>query len=178
MICLNQAQCCLSVCADTHIISMFSVPPLKFRMSGFTQYGFKLELNRNLRHGLRNLNARYICIILTMTYMQLKFWSLSLIALMGNLTITGAAAITIKSRDTWLSCGLCCPTVSSLTMVSSETLDPFAALFSSSSESLRYCLVCWYREFPQFTPPSRLSINVSMFVIPESFGGVNIPPTA
>ena len=133
MICLNQAQCRLSVCADTHIISMFSVPPLKFRMSGFTQYGFKLELNRNLRHGLRNLNARYICITLTITYMQLKFWSLSLIALMGNLTITGDAAITIQSRDPWLSCGLCCPTVSSLTMVSSETLDPFV-LFPSSNE--------------------------------------------
>ena len=29
---------------------MFSPPPLKFRTSGFPQYGFKLEFNRDLHH--------------------------------------------------------------------------------------------------------------------------------
>ena len=120
---------------------MFPVPPLKFRTSGFPQYGFKLELNRNLRHRQHNLNARHICITLTMTYMQLKSWSLFLVILTDNLTIAELTVMTIQSRDPWLSCGLCCPTGSSLTMVSSETLDPLTALFSSSSKSLPYYLV-------------------------------------
>ena len=61
--------------------TLFPTPPLKFRTSGFPQYGFKLELHRNLRHRQHNLNARYIYITLTMTYMRLKPWSLSLLPL-------------------------------------------------------------------------------------------------
>ena len=43
------------------------------------------------------------------------------------------AITAIQSRGPWLASGLCCPTGSSLTMASSETLAPSAALSASSS---------------------------------------------
>ena len=144
---------------------MFPVPPLKFRTSGFPQYGFKLELNRNLRHRQHNLNARHICITLTMTYMQLKSWSLFLVILTDNLTIAELTAMTIQSRDPWLSCGLCCPTGSSLTMVSSETLDPLATLFFFVQQVFALLpRMGWYRELPQF---AQHIFSIVLYTVPR-----------
>ena len=128
---------------------MFPVPPLKFRTSGFPQYGFKLELHRNLRQQQHTLNARYIYITLTMTYMRLKPWSLSRLALTGDFPVL--LQWLFQPRDHWLFYGLCCPTESSLTMVSSETLDPLATLFFFVQQVFALLpRMGWYRELPQF----------------------------
>ncbi len=134
-------------CLRRHPYNLYvSCSPSKIPYVGFSpvrlQTGIKLQPSPQ-QH---NLNARHICITLTMTYMQLKSWSLSLVALTDNLNIAELTAMTIQSRDPWLSCGLCCPTGSSLIMVSSETLDPLTALFSSSSKSLSYILI-WMTPF-------------------------------
>ena len=68
---------------------------------------------------------------------------------------------TIRSRGPWLACGLCCPTGSSLTMASSKTLDPPAALFTSSSGSLPYGFIsAGIKSFPNLLrisfPPCHL----------------------
>lgn len=81
--------------------------------------------------------------------MRLKPWSLSRLALTDNFPVL--LQWLLQPRDPWLSYGLCCPTESTLTMVSSETLVPLATLFSSSSKSLPYYLVWAGNEsFPNF----------------------------
>jgi hypothetical protein len=54
---------------------------------------------------------------------------------------------TLPSRGPWLASGFCCPAGSSLTMTSSETLDPSRRLISFAAG--------WHldREVPQFTLP-------------------------
>jgi hypothetical protein len=70
---------------------------------------------------------------------------------MGNLNIAELTAMTIQSRDPWLSCGLCCPTGSSLIMVSSETLDPlYCLIFFVQQVFVLHPHMDWYRELPQF----------------------------
>ncbi len=58
---LNQKQCRLSVCLNTLTASMFPAPPLKFRTSGFPQYGFKCGFGCDLHHRNNRLNQALIC---------------------------------------------------------------------------------------------------------------------
>ena len=50
----------------------FPAPPLKFRTSGFPQYGFKLAFSRDLRRSGHGLSARTACVMLRSTYTRPK----------------------------------------------------------------------------------------------------------
>jgi hypothetical protein len=61
----------------------FPAPPLKFRTSGFPQYGFKLEFNCDLRWNMQGLSARPTCTMHYPTYTQLKLPPSAPMALLG-----------------------------------------------------------------------------------------------
>jgi hypothetical protein len=61
-------HCPLSVRVDALEASVFPPPSLKFRTSGFPQYGFKLEFSSDLRQRAPGLSARPTFPCFTMTY--------------------------------------------------------------------------------------------------------------
>jgi len=102
--------------------------PLKFRTSGFPQYGFKLRFNHDLHLHTKSLSASpafplnpkaytWLRSCLTESQYAIPYEDFRPI---GTLL---SYKPTTQSRDPWLSQRLCCPPGSSLTMVSSETLN-------------------------------------------------------
>ena len=71
----------------------------------------------------------------------------------------------IQSRGPWLTCGLCCPAGSSLTMASSETLDPSHRVMNyTMGSSVLWLCMDWHREAPQFAP--RIPFHRAVFRTP------------
>jgi len=66
-------HCPLSVRVDALEASVFPPPSLKFRTSGFPQYGFKLEFSSDLRQHATGLSARPASPCFTMTYTLPQF---------------------------------------------------------------------------------------------------------
>ena len=94
---------------------MFPSPPLKFRTAGFPQYGFKRDVECDLRPNrlIRTPSRAY------------TLWPST-----GN--ASGPLAMALPSRGPWLGSGLCCPAASSLTMASSEPLAASSPTYVSS----------------------------------------------
>ena len=109
--------------------SVFSPPPLKFRTAGFPQYGFKREVNANLRRETR--------LIRRSSRKGSPLWPL-------RACRAGWPIATLSSRGPWLADRLSCPARSVLTMASSEPLAAAARLISFVREAL------WRRVGPQF----------------------------
>jgi hypothetical protein len=105
-------------------------PPLKFRTSGFPQYGFKRGVARDLR---------------PRTYTRAKPAPQVSVAASGRKARPSMLAF--SSRGPWLAIGFCCPGGSSRTMASSEPLAASCPLMNSSTG------LCYRRsrEGPQFT---------------------------
>ena len=99
----------------------FPAPPLKFRTSGFPQYGFKLEFNATFTRRCR-LKRRTRIHRCPRAYTKPKLCHTLVVQQQaGRLAITKR---TIQSRGPWLPSGLCCPARSLPSMASSETLAP------------------------------------------------------
>jgi hypothetical protein len=139
--------------ALVRILITFPAPPLKFRTSGFPQYGFKLEfrLRPSLKSSSRGLSARPTCTTNITTYTQLK---------LRNLCSCGPKACLAEpvihsnpvQRPLALQ-ALCCRSGSSLTMASSESVCPSRRLifFVHRVFALRPRMG-WNRQIPQFAP--------------------------
>ena len=116
----------------------FPAPPLKFRTLGFPQYGFKREFSGDL-HLYKGLYA--VTVSISPSYSPV--WTFQRRFLVA----------TIPSRGPWLSCGLCCPAGSSLTMTSSDPLSSSClliffvrqALFMNMRGSPLYCMHLGHR---------------------------------
>jgi hypothetical protein len=100
----------LSVC-ETHWVTVFSLPPLKFRTAGFPQYGFKREVRHDLRRGRPRL-IRGASVVVD------AFGPCG----QAPCGVTASFLHTLSSRGPWLASRLCCPARSMLTMASSEPL--------------------------------------------------------
>ena len=138
-------QCPLSVRVDALAGPVFPPPPLKFRTAGFPQYGFKSDLDRNLRRRARA--RRLIC--------SQKSRRCAPVALAGNPslgTVHGVSAGTVRSRGPWLASGLCCPAGSLLTMASSEALGPSIGFMNYPDGLCRRRLFCRRRPGSRDSP--------------------------
>jgi len=113
---------------------VFPPPPLKFRTSGFPQYGFKRECARRLSPGQRILWSEAPAVAV---YTPRPLGPLPPVAPKGmGGTGRGPFSRAFSSRGPWLASGFCCPARSSLTMASSETLGPSLRLIFFVSASL------------------------------------------
>ena len=97
----------------------FPRPSLKFRTAGFPQYGFKSTFLRDLRARRANAARLYAGHSPLAALPRVAHKGQSPQAALGR-DLPGRC----RSRGPWLASGLCCPTGSSLTMASSETLTP------------------------------------------------------
>jgi hypothetical protein len=113
---MNQAGKPLAIKHLVDALNPFVFPPpsLKFRTAGFPQYGFKPELDGNLR--------------LISTYMPAQPRPQDPMATHVACQRTPLAQA-LQSRGPWLPSGLCCPAGSLLTMASSEPRHPHLAAY-------------------------------------------------
>jgi hypothetical protein len=139
----------------------FPAPSLKFRTSGFPQYGFK----RVFSHDLRSCEAwgkREVHMLHTRTNLYLAKAAVSgSCGRFRHVKRSRIAPSADPSRGPWLAGGLCCPAGSRLTTASSATLAASRRLifFVPRVFALRPRMG-WRRELPQFT------LRVCSFVPP------------
>ena len=125
---------------------VFPSPPLKFRTVGFPQYGFKLDVRRDLRH-LPPYTRPKPGSSFTRHHAELACGPI------GH--VSDASPLAVQSRGPSLGRGFCCPTASNATMASSEPLGASCRLMDSVDRSL---LRGQPRVVPHFTP--RVFANV------------------
>jgi hypothetical protein len=130
----------------------FPAPPLKFRTSGFPQYGFKLEFSCDLRSN----NSRFKCEA-HMHPVRYNLYATKAVPLcfcgpFGHVW-RNKIPTAIQSRGPWLAAVLCCHLRSWLTMASSESVCSFQCLifFVHWIFALRPRMDC-NRQIPQFAP--------------------------
>ena len=134
------------------IMHTFPLLPLKFRTVGFPQYGFKRVVSRDLRgmplirdHSLDLLRARFISVV-------------------GLASKRHTRPLTQRtpSSGPWLRCRLYCPSASSLTMATSELLNPSPRLLDYSRGALRTS--ARFRRSPIYSaePLSRAAVPTPM----------------
>src|SRR5713226_4769696 len=87
----QDTQCPLSVWVDALIAHVFPSPPLKFRTAGFPQYGFKREVDADLRGENKS------------TYTTPKSAATNPCGPEGH--VIGSAWRTLSSRGPWLTGG-------------------------------------------------------------------------
>ena len=108
-------------------IHTFPPPPLKFRTTGFPQYGFKLAFSRcDLQPPDERLSDRPTCTLPPGLIRNRPPSTVPPVALRQD--VGGSVVRAFQSRGPWLAGGFCCPTRSSLTMASSAPLGPLATL--------------------------------------------------
>src|SRR5713226_10381813 len=104
----QDTQCPLSVWEDALIAHVFPSPPLKFRTAGFPQYGFKREVDADLRGENKS------------TYTTPKSAATNPCGPEGQCNRVGLADTLVQRPLAHRR--LCCPAGSMLTMASSEPL--------------------------------------------------------
>jgi hypothetical protein len=122
-------------------LPVFPRPPLKFRTAGFPQYGFKQTFKPAtfvMTVGLSAVHIhppasliRWLSVRTRLTRQILRLFAVrvlfALLAVFRTLRFNRPRRLptsTRSSRGPWLARRLCCPSGSSLTMASSEPLDP------------------------------------------------------
>jgi hypothetical protein len=151
-----------------------SCSPSKIPYVGFSPVRLQIGIQPQPSPGHRCLSARPAYTYPAQTYMQLKLLSQKRVCPQHycrffhpraklNWDSIQDCQQAIQSRGPWLSSGLCCPTSSSLTMASSESVCSFRCLifFAHRIFALRPRLG-WHRRIPQFAPRTCHSVPSSV----------------
>ena len=129
----------------------FPPPPLtlKFRTTGFPQYGFKLAFSRyDLQPRGERLSDKPTCTLGIRPYTQPPVLHCSPAALAGM--IAGPIVRTFQSRGPWLAGGFCCPTSSSLLWPHLRLSSPSPLYGLWRRVHARRSALGWVREGPHF----------------------------
>ena len=128
----------------------FPPPPLKFRTTGFPQYGFKLAFSRyDLQPRGERLSDKPTCTLGIRPYTQPPVLHGSPAALAGM--IAGPIVRTFQSRGPWLAGGFCCPTRLSLLWPHLRLSSPSPLYVLWRQVHARRSALGWVREGPHFS---------------------------
>jgi len=126
-----------------------SSSPLKFRTTGFPQYGFKLAFSRyDLQPRGERLSDKPTCTLGIRPYTQPPVLHCSPAALAGM--IAGPIVRTFQSRGPWLAGGFCCPTRLSLLWPHLRLSSPSPLYGLWRQVHARRSALGWVREGPIF----------------------------